>query len=201
MSNNNGHNSSCAFSEQLISYLYGEGGGQETVKFKAHLADCPNCSAELKGFGFARSSILDWKAAEFSNLETPIFDISLTESIKSTSIVTVSNQSRDWLGGIKSIFSFNSQWATAALAVLVIGGGAAWLALNFSGERNNIAQNADNTNLIKASVSPTIAINPLPKEVRNAVEKTEESAASIETTDLPKPIITTTTTRISVRCR
>ncbi|MCY7347082.1 MAG: hypothetical protein LH614_12775 [Pyrinomonadaceae bacterium] len=189
MSNNNNYNSSCAFSEQLITYLYSEGGGQETIKFEAHLPDCPNCSAELEGFGFARSSILDWKAAEFSNLETPIFDISLIEAIKSNSTVTVSNQSREWFGGIKSIFSFNSQWAAAALAVLVVCGGAAWLALNFSGDRNNIAQNAENTNLIKASVSPTIAINPQPKEVKNAAEKAKKSAASIETTDLPKPIM------------
>lgn len=184
MSNNNRHNSSCTFGEQLITYLYGETAGQETIKFEAHLADCPNCSAELKGFGFARTSILDWKAAEFSNLETPIFDVSLFETAKSNSIAPVSHESRDWFGGIKSIFSFNSQWA-AALTVLVVCVGVTLFTLKFSGSKNDIAQNADNTNLIKASVSPTAAINRKPEEIKNTVEKTEKSATSFAA-DVPK---------------
>ena len=64
---NNNHNPSCAFAEQIVSYLYNETNAKEKAAFDAHLNNCSTCADELAGFGFVRSSIVEWKNAEFLN--------------------------------------------------------------------------------------------------------------------------------------
>ena len=181
MINNNNHNSSCAFNEQLVSYLYGEYDGAEKVKFETHLKDCSNCADELASLGFVRSSISDWKAAEFSSLATPDFDISFIEAAE-----TDSSRTHNWFDEFKKIFTFNPQLAAAAFAGLIVCVGIALFALNFSGNRSEVAQNIDNTNSTKTSVSPIVEIKPKSEEAKVTTTKEEKTSAITKTADLPK---------------
>jgi Putative zinc-finger len=130
MSSNNGHNSSCAFEEQIVSYLYDEASKQEKIEFETHLKTCANCAGELSGFGFVRSSIQEWRNEEIFALEMPALEIPALKT------ATVERESSSWLENLKRVFSFSPKFAFGALAALVICAGLVVLALNFSGNRN-----------------------------------------------------------------
>lgn len=178
MSNNNYNNSSsCAFAEQLVSYLYDEADAREKLKFETHLESCSICADELSAFGFARSAVLDWRAEEFSTLPTPTFDVPFAESKESFSSAVAVNENRSWFDGFRRMFSFNSMKATTAFAVLIVSIGIIWLAFN-SFDGNQIAKNEANKNAIQAAVSPTVEIVKK-SEAENVIEKIDgESSAS-----------------------
>ena len=110
---NNNHNS-CQFAEQTVSYLYGEAAASEKAEYELHLKTCPTCADELAGFGFIRSSVLDWRNEDFAKLQTPAFDIPATKSKNVFSPASNPSESRSWFGGLGKIFNFNP--ATAAFA-------------------------------------------------------------------------------------
>lgn len=163
MSHNNHNNSSCSYAEQMISYLYGEADEREKFAFESHLKNCSNCADELAGFGFVRRSVLDWRAADFSKLETPVFEIPAVKREKSFLPVAVSTEPRSWFADFKNLFAFNPTWATAALAILIVCVGAALFAFNFS-NKTDVAKNEANKNSSQAAVSPTIETIPKPEE-------------------------------------
>lgn len=180
MSNNNHNNPSCAFAEQMVSYLYGETDEREKIKFETHLANCPTCADELAAFGFVRTAVLDWRAEGFSKLPTPAFDIPVAESKKSFSTTVVSNGNQSRLAGFRQMFSFNLMRATVAFGVLIVCAGIAWFAFNFSGS-NEVVKNGDDGNSIQTAVSPTVEILEKPKE--NSVALKDDEISSPEITD------------------
>jgi len=182
MSNNNHNNSSCAFAEQMVSYLYGEADAKEKYKFETHLKNCLACTDELAAFGFVRSAVLDWRAERFSKLPTPSFDIPVPEFKKSFSTTVVSDGNSSWFAGFRQMFSFNLMRATAAFGILVICAGVAWFAFNSFGG-NEIAENENNRNLIQAAVSPTVEIFKKPEEKNVADKKGEQSSLPFEVTN------------------
>ncbi len=162
---NNNHKS-CAFAEQIISYLYGESAPDENTEFESHLKICPTCADELESFGFVRSAVLDWRNEDFARLQTPAFDIPATKSESVFSPATNPTESRSWFGGFGKIFSFNP--ALAALAVLVFCLGAAFFAFKFHGD-GEIAGNKNNANAAQAVVvSPTVETMIKPVETITA---------------------------------
>ena len=68
-------NSSCAFAEQIVAYLYDEANPQEKTDFEAHLTNCENCADELSAFGLVRSSVQQWRTAEFLPMQIPAIEI------------------------------------------------------------------------------------------------------------------------------
>ncbi len=144
MLNNNHHSPSCAFAEQIVSYLYSEANAKEKAAFDVHLNNCSTCTDELAGFGFVRSSIVEWKKEEFFNLETP--------SIQIPYPIAVSAEKQSWLAELRKIFAFSPAWSTvlAAVAVCV---GLTFLVLSFSNNKE-VAEN-DNKS-IESVVSPII---------------------------------------------
>jgi len=182
MSNN--HKNFCQFAEQIVSYLYDEFEAKEKVKFEAHLKDCRTCAAEFAGFGVVRSSIIEWRDADFSKLAAPNFALPVIE--KEISRPAVSTESRSWLDEIRKMFSFNPALATA-LAVAVVGVGIALFAFNFSGN-NETAVIQNEKDLVRATVSPTIDTTRKPEE--NVADKNAEkfSPPSFETDTLPKEV-------------
>jgi type II secretory pathway pseudopilin PulG len=183
MSHNNHNNPSCSHAEQMISYLYGEADEREKSTFETHLKTCSNCADELTGFGFVRSSVLDWRATDFSKLETPSFDVPAVKSEKSFLPVIVSTDSHSWFAGFKNLFSFNPALTTAALAILIVSVSAVLLAFNFSG-KTDVARNQANKNTTQTVVSPTIETTRKPEEasVTNSASKEPLPASDANTT-------------------
>lgn len=177
-------NLSCADGERMIDYLYGEISRSEKIKYEAHLNECAECAAELADLGFARASIREWKQADFSNLETPIFDASLIKPVESEISNKVPGKADGWFVGLKKYLSFNPGLAGAALAAIVVCVGAALLALSLAGSRNNdVAKKTGNVNSSpKTAVAPTVETNS------TAVPETIESADN-QSPALPKTAV------------
>jgi hypothetical protein len=163
MFDTNKENSTCAFAEQLVSFLYAEteeGRGRDA--FQAHLKTCPACADELSAFGSVRASIFDWRASEFSALPTPKIEFPrfFDEQVKNKSVKFAhsSGQTKSWLDRLRAPFAF-SPALTAALFFVIACAGMFALAHNFSGS-GQIAETGDKNNL-QTNVSTTSAQNDL----------------------------------------
>ena len=160
MLDNNYHNSSCAFAEQVVSYLYGEENALEKTAFEAHLSSCSSCAEELAGFEFVRSSIIEWKRADFFNLETPSIEIPYRAA--------VSTEKQSPFSGIRRFFAFSPAFSIASAAIIVCVG-LGLLALNFS-TTGEVAK--DNNKPAESVVSPVSE-----KQVEQPVKETVERIA------------------------
>lgn len=152
MLNKNHQNSVCDQAEPLMSYLYGEIGDAEKAKFETHLKNCAACENDLTEFGFARTSVQDWKLREFDVLPTPTFAV----PVNTPKTFVTSEDSVSWLENFKRIFQFRPALAMSAFAVLIAVTGASLFFVNFQ-DNNRIAVKADDNNLVAANVSPTAA--------------------------------------------
>ncbi|MGI8641162.1 MAG: anti-sigma factor family protein [Pyrinomonadaceae bacterium] len=152
MLDTNYQNSSCAFAEQIVSYLYGEVDKQDKAKFELHLTNCGDCADELAGFGFVRSSIQEWRQEEFLQLAIPAMEIPFE---KSPEISISSTEKRSWLADLRQLLTLSPTWATAAtaFAALAVCVGLTLVAVNFSGT-TDVADNNDKP--IKSVSYPTI---------------------------------------------
>lgn len=135
MLDTNHKNSSCAFAEQLVSYLYNEANAREKSVFESHLTNCENCADELSAFGFVRSSVQQWRTEEFSPLQTPAMEIPFE---KSREIRASSTEKHSWFANLRQLFTLSPAWATA-FAVLFICIGLTFIIINFSGS-NDVAE-------------------------------------------------------------
>ncbi len=160
MFDNNHHNSSCAFAEQIVSYLYNETNAKEKAAFDVHLNSCSTCAEELAGFGFVRSSIVEWKREEFSSLETPSIEIPYPTAI--------STEKQSWFGELRQLFTLSRAWSMA-LAAIVVCVGLTFLVFNFS---NNTEVAEDKNKPTKSVVSPIVE-----KRVEQPIEKIPDETA------------------------
>jgi hypothetical protein len=62
--NQNETNQACAFSEQLMGYLYNDLGSAETRAFEEHLKGCRLCRQDLEDFRFVRGALSAWQVEE-----------------------------------------------------------------------------------------------------------------------------------------
>lgn len=149
MFDRNSKNSTCGYSEQLVTYIYGESGDAEKQKFAAHLEACTDCSQELAAFSALRSSFENWKN-EFSGLETPPIEIPYETRLE---IKNASGNRKIWLKNLRDFFSGVPMWqiASVSLPVLLICFGLVFFALNWK-TTEEIAEG--NRNPLKSSVSP-----------------------------------------------
>jgi hypothetical protein len=158
MLNKNGHNSSCSFAEEIVSYLYDEAGVKEKTDFVAHLEKCSNCTDELTAFGFVRSSIQEWRNEEIFALEMPALEIPHLQTANFAGNSAVSDDSDSWLDQIRKIFTLSPKLAfgSAAFAVLAVCAGLGLIIFNSSNE-NDIASNSNRNyqNDIAANVNKT----------------------------------------------
>lgn len=116
------YDSPCEFAEQIIAYLYDEAGAGEKNNFEAHLKNCATCADEFTSFGSIRSSVLEWREADFDSLPAPHFDLETITGAKPQIVVeTEKPQSR--FAAIWSNWVFNPALATAAVLLLFIGAG------------------------------------------------------------------------------
>jgi len=159
MLTNNHKRASCGYTEQMVSYFYDETNQAHKAVFEAHLTNCPDCTDELAGFGFVRSSLIEWRDEEFFKLEAPVFEI---PTLKTASQL-VESDSGSWFSDFRRMFSFNPMMATAVLAALIVCVGLVFIAINSS--NNSEVAEVDNKNSEKIVASPTVAkINEQPGE-------------------------------------
>lgn len=177
MLSNNRHNSnSCAFGEQIVSYLYNEAGALDKNEFETHLSDCAACADELSGFGFVRSSISEWRKEEIFALELPALEIPSMKTTKVVETSTIAAESGSWLADLRGLFSLSPKLAfgSAAFAFAIVCVGLSLVILNYSGNET-IAENGNqNSGKILASnkTDKGIEANPLkPQDEKNSIEK------------------------------
>jgi hypothetical protein len=179
LNKNNQNKNSCEFGEQIVSYLYEETNAAEKVKLETHLQNCSFCADELSDFGIVRSSIIEWKNGEFSNIKAPVIEIpiDLTKNVSS-------NGFRDWVAKFYSVFNFKPAF-TAVLALIVAGIGLTLFALNFS-KMDETARIVNDVNNSVSAGSPRVekTLTP-PKDVAEnqnsePVSKEKNSSASLE---------------------
>ncbi len=121
LDNNNQNNSTCAFAEQIVSYLYGEANAKEKTVFETHLNSCAACADEFAGFDMARSSVIEWRNEEFLSLETPSMEIPYEKPRDFYNTETDSKVSRNWLTELRRVFSLSpALTASASFAIVVI---------------------------------------------------------------------------------
>jgi hypothetical protein len=121
LDNNNQNNSTCAFAEHIVSYLYGETGVKDKTVFETHLNSCAVCADEFAGFSMTRSSILEWRSEEFLALETPSIEIPYEKTRDFYIAETDSKVSWYWLAAFRRVFSLSpALTASASFAIVVI---------------------------------------------------------------------------------
>lgn len=154
--NSNNHNSSCNFSDVLVSYLYDEIGEKEKLRFESHILDCGVCTDEISAFGGVRSSVHDWREQEFATLPTPFIELPSAPQ-QTISTIETNTASRSWLAGLRELFSLSPAWASAATAcaALAICAGLFYAAFSSMQSDRNVA--GTNKNASVSSVpSPTV---------------------------------------------
>lgn len=156
MMNNNHKNSDCGFSEELVSYLYGETDAAENTEFEAHLKSCSVCADELEAFSGVHFSINDWKLKEFANLETPVIEIPYEKTEKAPDKQEVSTVTGSWVSGLRNLISLSPAWSlgAASFAVLAIVVGVALLALNSPKVKDN--EVAARNKPVKPTATPSV---------------------------------------------
>jgi hypothetical protein len=157
--NSNNHNSSCNFSDSLISYLYDEIGEKEKSRFESHVSNCSACADEISAFGGVRASVQNWRETEFYKLPTPV--IALPSEPEKATILTTGTTvaSRSWLAGLRELFSLSPAWTGAgvACAALAICAGLFYVAVSsLQSDRSDVAAEANKNASVASLPSPTV---------------------------------------------
>ncbi|HEX9960373.1 MAG TPA: zf-HC2 domain-containing protein [Pyrinomonadaceae bacterium] len=200
--NSNNHSSSCNFSDQLVSYLYGEIDGDEKSRFESHVLNCGVCADEISAFGGVRSSVRNWRDMEFAMLPTPVIELPF-EPQKTTDLSTETNEaSRPWLAGLRELFSLSPAWAGAATAcaALAICAGLFYVAFSSAQNDRNVAE--VNKNVSVASVpAPTVddknATSVAGTNEKQRVETPKTEIKKDKNQNQPKPVTSAEKTNIA----
>lgn len=138
--NSSNHNSSCDFSELLVSYLYDEINEKEKSRFESHVSNCSACADEVSAFGGIRLSVKNWREKEFAQLSTPVIELPF-ETAKAGFKTESTAASRTWLAGWRDVFSLSSAWAgAAACAALAICAGLFYIAFSSQPNAPSVAE-------------------------------------------------------------
>lgn len=158
-------NSNCNYAEQIVSFLYGEIDDAGKRHFETHLQNCSSCAEELSDFSAVRSSVSEWRAAEFENLSTPVFILPGK---------TAETASSSWLRSIRGFFAFHTVGlSAAAMTAILVTLGLFWFFYNPS-LSNEIAENRSVQVTFGAS-----AANPTESQTAQSAETLEKDVAEI----------------------
>lgn len=180
MFDKNGHNPSCGFAGDIVSYLYDEADAAEKAKFEAHLAGCTMCGDELAAFSNARSSMIEWREAEFGWLPSP--DIVIPYEKTEAKPLVLAQTRGTILTDLKRLFSF-TPWppALAAFGALVIFAGLAFVGFTYFngiGVKDLASDNVPKRSDVAA---------PDPSDIAPARIPAEEIAGNAPAVDIVQP--------------
>ena len=194
MFDKNGHNPSCGFAGDIVSYLYDEIDPAEKLKFEMHLANCATCGTELAAFSDVRTSMINWREADFGWLPSPDIVIPYEKLPEQPLVVETRGTI---LTDLRRLFSF-SPWppAFAAFGALAIIAGLAFLGISYLNEpEKNVA---DNRNTSQPVVSPTIKVQPSETTVASddppAKQKTRDEVVNAQKSTATEPVKISTPT-------
>lgn len=171
----NNHQASCAFGEQIVSYIYGETSAKGKKNFETHLPNCSTCADEIAGFGLVRSSINDWRKEEFFTLESPTLRIPAWRSTNLAQSTVVSGKTNSRIDELRKLLSFSPAWA-AVFAAFIICAGLVWL---FSSSlKNELAVNKS------IEIPKVVENNPASNPKQNITQNPPDE----KITDVPKTI-------------
>ena len=174
LDNNNHNNSTCAFAEQTVSYLYAETDAQEKTVFEAHLKSCSTCVEELANFSVVRSSVIEWRNEEFLSLEIPSIKIPFEKTREFYKSETDSKVTRSWFEELRRLFTLSpALTASASFAIVAVCLGIIF----FANKSSNNVEVAD------TSTKNTEQIITSPSEVGN-----ENFSNTLSTNGLEKGI-------------
>lgn len=133
-------NSGCGYSDEIVSYIYGELGSTEMRQFETHLGSCSECTDEFAAISNARFSVFEWHKEEFAHLATP--EIVIPYADKRTEVAPV-KVSGILAGLYELIASVRSPVMVAAGLFLLVGLGIITLTFIRSGNEGLIASNQE----------------------------------------------------------
>lgn len=120
LDDNNYNNSTCAFAEQSVSYLYGEINAAEKTVFETHLRSCSTCAEEFASFSQIHFSVIEWRNEEFLSLEMPSMEISYEKTRALYPAKTGSGVSPSWISELRRLFSLSPTFAAATAFALLV---------------------------------------------------------------------------------
>ena len=195
----NNHQSSCAFGEQIVSYIYDEATAKERVNFETHLPNCSACADQIAGFGLVRSSINEWRKDDLFTLESSALNITESHSAKTAKSTVISNKTASWSGELRKLLSISPTWA-AVFAALIVCAGLVWLfssslkielAANKSPVITTISDNnsASNPKQETTQNPPEVKIKEVPKEIENSsTTRNNQKISAVKTTPKLKSV-------------
>jgi len=157
----------CERAVDVLSYLYGETGEQETRDVEMHLRECRDCQAEAASFGEVRKSIVAWR------------DEVLTGFIPSTVAVP---PKRSAMAAFRQFFDLSPVWlkGATAFAAVVFCVFAVLLVVNFKNlNKENVGSVEANGKYTQQEVDQLIK-EALAKQQTPPVENSQES---------PEPVV------------
>jgi hypothetical protein len=190
----NGHNPSCGFAGDIVSYLYDEIDTAEKAKFETHLANCATCGVELAAFSNVRTSVTDWREADFGWLPAP--DIFIPYERVEEPRMAAAQTRGTILTDLKRLFSF-TPWppAFAAFGALAIFVGLAVFAVSYVSKPGDDL--ADNSKKSQPAAAPTADPKPAPTgevAVTTPQPKGADTVVSPEKNPAPTAVKVSTTT-------
>ena len=157
----------CERAVDVLSYVYGETGEQETSDIEMHLRECRDCQAEAGSFGEVRKSIVAWR------------DEVLTGFIPSTVAVP---SKRSAMAAFRQFFDLSPLWlkGATAFAAVVFCVFAVLLVVNFKNfNKENVGSVEANGKYTQQEVDQLIK-EALAKQQTPPVENSLES---------PQPVV------------
>jgi hypothetical protein len=128
----------CPFTDEIVSYMYGELGASESGIFEMHLADCATCTDDFAAISDSRFSVFEWRKEEFDRLKTPVIVIP-----ELSPAASVNDREIGWFGALAGLLSM-ARSPLALAAVLLSALGVGFVGLSYFSESNQmVASNRD----------------------------------------------------------
>jgi Putative zinc-finger len=108
---------SCARSEDLVTYLYGEASLDEAKDFEAHVELCASCRKELMSFGAVRQAVGEWRNLSLGALASPAFEADATRGFAPA---VIASRRRSAMLALREFFQLSPAWMRAATAIVAL---------------------------------------------------------------------------------
>jgi hypothetical protein len=109
----------CARAEALVTYLYGELPVAEVADFRAHAAQCPQCSVDLVEFEGVHRSMVDWREVTLDQMAQPVISPELWQPAAAAAPVPAPRPN-SWLAELREFFAASPRWAQAGIAAAAL---------------------------------------------------------------------------------
>jgi hypothetical protein len=105
---------SCARTEDLVAYLYGEAAQDEARDFEAHARGCDACRTELAAFADVREAVCEWRQQALGASAPPAFE----EKPRVRAEAPARESSA--MAALRQFFTLSPAWMRAAMAATVM---------------------------------------------------------------------------------